>query len=522
MVTPLKEMISEEEFLDLFQQQTSTLLKICSYLNEKGDKDFLFTKRFYGSITSQSRMLEDFLDDYGAVNNKTWIFFRELMASARYMGFSSYMLKHIQNRYSLYELKDEDKENFFEHTKVVQNFLNNVVRKLSRSITDEALRLGLKIPKGKLQEDDFLDVAADKMLPHNIDEGFSSKEEENVVKIASDYLNIMKAYEDYSFDRTYSVQEIEAMIPDSVSEEILRRFELSIQNLQSLYDTYIKNTKIETRNIMLKSMRGCISIALHLAEIARTFTHFYERHESEISYESARENIERIIDKNNILDFTVNYCLFHCYRHLETGGDLARDFLKRFVVVEKVGVNIPTYMGFHVRPATLVMKIVKHYGSEVKMQLDDEAYDAGSALDIFRANEKISATKRRLILKEIRPCEEKGKITAEKAKTIIYGELDRLVKEGKLFTYEDLSLDDLTCTTYESSVKPEEIKSFVAEEIKRLMAAGKIDIRLDVKATFTGDIRAVKDIEALAKAHYGEDEKGNNIELPAKIAYLRK
>jgi len=269
-------------------------------------------------------------------------------------------------------------------------------------------------------------------------------------------------------------------------------------------------------------MRGCISIALHLAEIARTFTHFYERHESEISYESARENIERIIDKNNILDFTVNYCLFHCYRHLETGGDLAQDFLKRFVVAEKVEVNIPTYMGFHVRPATLVMKIVKHYGSEVKMQLDDEVYDAGSALDIFRANEKISATKRRLILKEIRPCEEKGEIAAEKAKPIIYGELDRLVKEGKLFTYEDLSIDDLTCTTDEGPVKPEEIKSFVAEEIKRLMAAGKIDIRLDVKVTFTGDIRAVKDIEALAKANYGEDEKGNNIELPAKIAYLRK
>jgi len=51
---------------------------------------------------------------------------------------------------------------------------------------------------------------------------------------------------------------------------------------------------------------------------------------------------------------------------------------------------------------------------------------------------------------------------------------------------------------------------------------GVIDIRLDVKVTFTGDIRAVKDIEALGKANYGEDEKGNNIELPAKIAYLRK
>jgi len=26
----------------------------------------------------------------------------------------------------------------------------------------------------------------------------------------------------------------------------------------------------------------------------------------------------------------------------------------------------------------------------------------------------------------------------------------------------------------------------------------------------------------LAKANYGEDEKGDNVELPAKISYLRK
>ena len=73
------------------------------------------------------------------------------------------------------------------------------------------------------------------------------------------------------------------------------------------------------------------------------------------------------------------------------------------MVIDSVSVPIPIYMGFHVRPATLVMKIVKHYGSEVKMHLDAETYDAASALDIFRANEKISAKKRQLILKEIHP-----------------------------------------------------------------------------------------------------------------------
>jgi hypothetical protein len=83
MVEPLKEIISEKEFLTLFQKQTRELLKICGYLTAKEEKDFLYTKRFYGNITTQSRILEDFLDDYGAKNNRNWIFFRELTASAR-------------------------------------------------------------------------------------------------------------------------------------------------------------------------------------------------------------------------------------------------------------------------------------------------------------------------------------------------------------------------------------------------------------------------------------------------------
>ena len=522
MPKPLKEIISEEEFLELFQKQTGEILKICSYISEKGDKYYLYTKRFYGNITTQSRILEDFLDDYGAKNNTTWIYFRELIASARYMGFSSYMLKHIQNRYAFYELRDENREKFFIQTKIVQNFLNNTIQEISRCIKDEALQLGLKFPKEKLKEDDFLDVASNKMLPHNVDEDFSSKEEENVVKISSNYLNIMRDYEDFRFDREYSVEEIATLIPDHISEEKLRRFELSIHNLQSVYDTYIKNTKIETENTTLNSMRGCISVALHLAEIATALSHFYERHESEIRHEIVREEIGRIVDKNKILDFIVNYCLFYCYSYLEKGNDLAKDFLKHYVVVESIEANIPVYMGFHVRPATLIMKIVTHYGSEVKMQIDNEAYDASSALDIFRANEKISAKKRQLIQKEINPCEVKGELTQKEVKSIVYKELDRLLKEGRLSTYEVLSMDDLTCEIEEDPIKPQEIKPFVAKEIKRLMAAGKIDVKFDIKVTFTGDRRAIKDIEALARVNYGEDEKGNNIELPPEIDYLRK
>ena len=522
MVKPLKEIISEEEFLTIFQKQTSEILKICGYLASKEDKDFLFTKRFYGNITTQARILEDFLDDYGAKNNRTWIYFRELTASARYMGFSAYMIQHLRNRYALYDLKSSEEMKFLEHTIEAQDFVNSAIKNVFSCIGDEALKLGLPTPEAQLNEDDFLDVASNKMLPHNVDEDFSRKEEEIVVKIASEYLNILQDHEDFKIDREYTVEEISPLIPEYISEEKLRKFQLRIHNLQSVYDTYIKDTKIEMENSTLNSMRGCIAVALHLAEIATTLSHFYERHESELRHEEVREKIEIIIDKNNILKCIVNYCLLYCYNHLEKGNSLAKSFLKDYVVMDSIIVPIPVYMGFHVRPATLVMKIVKHYGSEVKMHIDNEIYDAGSALDIFRANEKISATKRRLILKEIKPCIASDTVPRQDVKFVVLEELNRLTKAGKLISYEELTIDDVYCETDEEFLRADEIVTFVSKDIKRLMAAGKIDIRIDVYATFTGDQRALKDIETLARAQYGEDKKGNNIELPPEIDYLRK
>jgi hypothetical protein len=522
MPTPLKEIISEKDFLTIFQQQTSEIMKICTYLNENENEDSLFTKRFYGNVTTQARILEDFLDDYGAKNNRTWVYFRELVASARYMGYCSYMLQHVRNRYALYDVKNSKEKAFLDRTAMTQEFFNTAIKNVFRAICDEGTRLGLAIPEDRLKEEDFLDVASNKMLPHNLGEDFSSREEENVVKIASEYLNIMRDHEDLLFDRYHTPQEIAALIPEYLSEEKLRRFELRVHSLQSLYDTYLKNTKIETIHPSLNSMRGFISVALHLAEMATALIHFYERHESELRQEKVRASIEQIIDKEMILDCIVNYCLLYCFKHLTRGVTLAQSFLKSFVVIDSIKVPIPTYMGFHVRPATMVMKIVKHYGSEVLMQIDSEAYDAGSALDIFRANEKISAQKRQLILEKINPTPAKGEIKQEDIKPLVYEELDRLIKEGWLSRLDELTIEDLTCEIEDSSIPAQELKPLVAKEIKRLMAAGKIDIKIDIYATFKGDRRALRDIEALAVANYGEDAVGNNIDLPAELDYLRK
>jgi hypothetical protein len=61
----------------------------------------------------------------------------------------------------------------------------------------------------------------------------------------------------------------------------------------------------------------------------------------------------------------------------------------------------------------------------------------------------------------------------------------------------------------------------VTDDLAQLLALGKIDVEADSMATFIGDKRVLADIKLLADSGYGEDNFGNNIPLPEKLAYLR-
>ena len=52
-------------------------------------------------------------------------------------------------------------------------------------------------------------------------------------------------------------------------------------------------------------------------------------------------------------------------------------------------------------------------------------------------------------------------------------------------------------------------------------AGGKIQKEKITDVLFEGDVRALKDIEILAGANYGEDTMGKDVPLPGELKYLR-
>ncbi len=274
-------------------------------------------------------------------------------------------------------------------------------------------------------------------------------------------------------------------------------------------------------------LRGHVSVIYHLLETATALAHYCERHI--LSFASRRgpggdpqspgpgaAADGPIVDPTEVLGVLMSYSLAFASRYMLTTRGLCHEMLRRYAIQGHVTVPVPRYRGFHVRPSTMVAKIVAHYGSDVAMKLEKETYNAGFTLDLFRANEKISAVKRRLLALEVYRCNLNDSPDEDPA-AFVREVAHEMFTRNKIVLYErNLTLEDVSMR--EDETRPE----FVTRALTQLLAIGKIDMEMDVTVSFYGDRRVLEDIKLLAESGYGEDDFGNNLPLPAKLAYLRK
>ena len=248
------------------------------------------------------------------------------------------------------------------------------------------------------------------------------------------------------------------------------------------------------------------------------FVHHYERHVNKQPCDSSLRG-KSLVEAEEILDVLMKYAVTHISLYIGCAENLCREMLKRYAEVSWIEVPVPPYRGFHVRPSTLISKLVRHYGSEVQMELDGKVYDAASPLELFRANEKINAQKRRWLASEIvrlSLIQELNGHGNDIPNTIRHVVL-RLAGNSKLILYEQpLQLPEIPFDQEGTLLEK------VVDAMAQLLAMGKIDAQSDMEAKFVGDKRVLFDIRLLAESGYGEDSFGNNIPLPDKLSYLRR
>ncbi len=79
----LLQIITEDEFLPLVHEPCANFFKIGNSFVTSVEHKQDITRKFYSNLIQESEFLESFFDEYGARENKNWMFFSEYTASIR-------------------------------------------------------------------------------------------------------------------------------------------------------------------------------------------------------------------------------------------------------------------------------------------------------------------------------------------------------------------------------------------------------------------------------------------------------
>ncbi len=467
--------------------------------------------------------LEEILDVYGAGRNRRWYPLRRLTATVKLFSGVGYQLQHILLFLPAYRLLPVERD-FPEATSGALDVICGILRRSLRSLIATADALGLALREEDAPGGAYVETIVRGHLPADRSSQKAASPEETVARVATAFLNLAEDGKFIHVTQQDKPDHYAEWIPEPISEARLRDLEQRFHNLQSLYDTHISDTNVESVDADLPVLRGHVSVIYHLLQTATSLAHYCERHilsfapRPQAAGDSAAGAAAEgpILDPAEVLGVLMSYSLAFASRFMLATRGLCHEMLRRYAIAGHVTVPVPRYRGFHVRPSTLVARIVAHYGSDVSMTLEKETYNAGFTLDLFRANEKITAVKRRLLAREVYGCRPGGGPGWD-PEAEVREVAHELFMRNKIVLYErNLVLDGLTPREDETPA------DFVTRALTHLLAIGKIDMEMDVTVTFQGDRRVLEDIKLLADNGYGEDDFGNNLPLPEKLAYLRK
>lgn len=497
-------------------KRAAQLLGIAVFLDCLGDEPMEHTRPILALIHAEAAQLEELLDAYGAGANSEWFIFREMVASAKAFSDVAYRLHHIRHSLPRYKLLPIAQD-FAGDLPETLAFVTEILRCVLVRMLPVAERLQLSLPELIPISDSFSESLPPGALPEDRRTRHTASASERVVHLATSFLEVAAHSDFLHIANETPPEDYASLIPEPIGEESLRRVEYKFHNLQSLYDTYISDSDTEEMDPNLPTLRGHVSVIFHLLEISVLLVHFYERH---LMLASTDDSIRKEcpVDFERLLTRTVDFTIVYMSLYLYSARELCHAILRRYAKVTTTEVPVPAYRGFHVRPSTLISSIVRHYGSEVSMELDGEAYDAGKAIALFRANERINAWKRRQITGEIAQMTFTGtELAGEDLASVVRRVILDLAQQNRIVIYEHpLPVKSVP------RVKDVPAVEQIVKEINRLLVAGKVDVHGDVKVRFTGDERVLHDLKILAEAGYCENAFGHNTPIPSELSYLKR
>jgi phosphotransferase system HPr-like phosphotransfer protein len=379
-----QEIISEEKFGRILEPFAGPFLSLSNYVEEalKGGSSKLLDMEFLANVIKHSSDVEHFLDLYRARNNRNWSYFREIAATTKNFGKAAFLLEELKKNSHAELLLPQD-SNFVEMAETAGLFFAEIISRSFRELQAEARRLNLTVPKERPLRSDGVKLHNEIILPHTIEEAAASDKAHMVKKLVHGFAEF--AEEALSLEKLLQLEggSLTSKIPGELNEGTLRRLGTRLHNFQSWYDTHIDPTGIGGEIPELKGLREIFHAQLNLFKIATISSHYFERH-LVVPSSPVVDRLRHIVPPSGLVEGAFRFSLYFLMKLFRTASELADSILNRLVDIVTYELPIPE-IGFHARPSTRVAKVVQHYGSDVKMLVEDQVFDAGSVLQMLSA-----------------------------------------------------------------------------------------------------------------------------------------
>ena len=385
----LEELVEERQFAELLGSQADAFFRLTNTLTAHAEAGRAWTKSHFFQLVAETDALESFLDDFGGRYNRTYAGITELVASLRWFANSGYSISHLLARLRSYGNAMWESSDLEEEARVAiskgLDFLRTTSMRLIAAVREEANELGVEIRTERLPEGSFLAPATQLKLPRNVGQEELVNEEQKIAEVATKFLQGAEMVAATGVRAFEDERERRRFLAKVCTEAKARVYEATIHNLQSTYDTHIRNTVLEGKDERLPRLRGHASAALHLLQAVTDLAHFLERHESDHRAIEAQRRVFELVERAEVERVTAEVFLAWAHRILQNGTDLAEDLLPEYTNLQELELELPVDVVLHARPAALIVGIVNHYGTPVEMQIRDHRCNAASILELLVA-----------------------------------------------------------------------------------------------------------------------------------------
>ncbi|QDU70114.1 HPr family phosphocarrier protein [Engelhardtia mirabilis] len=384
---PIEQVIEEARFAELLQVQSEPFFRLLNTVEGAGASGWTKARAF--QLLHEAQVLESFLDDHGARTNRRFADLTELVAAIRGFSLTGHSLLHLQGRLDSYGIRDWIEESTHERLagrlSRATTFVGEALAMLVEAVRSEGHTAGIEPSTGSLAADFVGHPTSRVRLPHNVGQDELSDEEQRIAEVASKFGQAAQMLGELGIQPISEPRVRQEFLARHCTEAQARVYEATVHNLQSTYDTYVKNTVLEANDRRLVALRGYTSISLHLLEAVTHLTHFHERHENDLRCESTRRLLAQVVDPVQVQATILNDLLVGAADVLEAGRPIAIAVLSDYTRIRELEVELPDGVQLHARPVALIVSVVNHHGTPVELEVGPRRCNASSILEVLMA-----------------------------------------------------------------------------------------------------------------------------------------